>query len=40
MHGYYIHEGFYLNCGIYDPGTGVQDPWVGPVWPHTENVLI
>lgn len=34
LHSYDVCESLYLNCEIHNP----WDPWVGPIWRHSENV--
>ena len=39
MHSYDAHEALYLNFEIHGPWVRGSGPWVGPIWPYSENVL-
>lgn len=39
MHGYNVHEVFYLNYEIHDPRNRGLGPRTGPIQQYSENVL-
>lgn len=38
IHGYDVHEAFYLHCEIYDLWVWGSYPWVRPIWQHYKKV--
>lgn len=37
MHCYEIHEAVFLNCENHDPSVRDSGPWVGLIWPLSQN---